>query len=111
MRKNPYKASEINKSPRLRRLAEQRLFPMTELHMGRWHYCAFLMVRDLYRLKDKRIQKIFDKYHCVMLKESIGLLFPPSLKPKQIPEHLRLLKSTGEKVALEADRGQNGNYN
>ncbi len=94
IRKKPFKASEINQSVRLREIAEQKAIQIygSEIHTHRWHYCAFLMVRDLYNIKDRRIQKIFDKYHCVMLKESIGLLFPLSLKDKQLPKHLRLPK-------------------
>lgn len=51
------------------------------------------MIKELYDLKDKRIQSIFNKYHCVMLTESIGLLFPKSLKDKDLPKHLRLKRS------------------
>ena len=92
------RASQINSDKNLRRLAEHRVawrLP-PDLHSLRWHYCNYLMMSELYALKDKRIKRIFDKYTCVLLSQSVGLLFPKTLKEKHLPKHLRLPKKSSK---------------
>lgn len=87
-----FTATEVQRSTALLEAAKYKTTPVVpnNIHFDRWHYCAAMMIRELLKLKDKRIQRIFNKYYCVALETSVGLRFPDNMKESNLPIHLRL---------------------
>ena len=59
-------------------------------HDARFHYCFYLMVRALRKIKNKEVQNCLDLYSCQFYEGFASLRFPVSLRESALPERIQI---------------------